>query len=126
MVTVREARTEADISGIRRLVLEYAQSLGIDLSFQGFEEELAGLPDPCAGPRGCLPLARLAAAKPARRPARPSSRAAYRTGSSCGRTSRSLPPAARLPTLSVAPQTDRDKRGAEQLQRPAGLGDRIG
>jgi ribosomal protein S18 acetylase RimI-like enzyme len=57
MVTVREARTAADVDGIRQLFTEYAQSLGVDLSFQDFDEELAGLPGAYAGPAGCLLLA---------------------------------------------------------------------
>lgn len=41
----------------RSIFLEYAESLGIDLDFQGFDDELAGLPGDYAAPRGLLMLA---------------------------------------------------------------------
>lgn len=56
-VTIRDAETAADIELTRTLFLEYAQALGFSLCFQGFDEELAGLPGKYARPHGRLLLA---------------------------------------------------------------------
>jgi len=42
---------------VRRLFREYAAEAGLDLSFQGFAEELAGLPGRYASPGGSILLA---------------------------------------------------------------------
>ncbi len=57
MVIIRLADGPADIATARELFLEYAASLGFDLSFQDFEHELAGLPGDYAAPGGCILLA---------------------------------------------------------------------
>ncbi|MFN4102814.1 MAG: GNAT family N-acetyltransferase [Tepidimonas sp.] len=47
----------APLEHIRTLFLEYQDDIGIDLCFQGFADELAGLPGAYAPPLGALVLA---------------------------------------------------------------------
>jgi putative acetyltransferase len=56
---IDRAEGPADVAAARTLMREYGDFLGIDLSFQGFEEELAGLPGKYAPPSGALLLALL-------------------------------------------------------------------
>lgn len=49
MLKIAEAATEEDIESAKTLFVEYADSLGFDLSFQGFDEELKNL----RGDYGC-------------------------------------------------------------------------
>ncbi len=48
---------EADVAEVQRLFREYAAWVGVDLSFQGFERELAELPGEYIAPGGVLLLA---------------------------------------------------------------------
>jgi ribosomal protein S18 acetylase RimI-like enzyme len=63
-IDIVEAQTPFHIAQVRELFSEYARSLDVDLCFQGFEEELAGLPGPYASPAGLL-LVAFAHGKPA-------------------------------------------------------------
>ena len=55
---IRPARSAEDIATAARLFRAYADGLGVDLCFQGFDAELAGLPGAYAPPGGALLLAR--------------------------------------------------------------------
>jgi putative acetyltransferase len=60
MIRLLPATAPSEIQEARRLIREYGdyqESLGIDLAFQGFEEELAALPGRYAPPDGALLLA---------------------------------------------------------------------
>ena len=58
MLRILNVETGKDIETVTNLFQEYADSLGFDLCFQNFEQELAGLPGDYAPPEGCLLLAK--------------------------------------------------------------------
>jgi len=55
--TIRQAASATDFALARALIQEYADSLNVDLCFQDFAGELAGLPGAYAPPHGRLLLA---------------------------------------------------------------------
>ena len=57
-IVIAPADDDRMIHEVRALFEAYAQSLGVDLGFQGFAEELDGLPGAYAPPLGRLLLAR--------------------------------------------------------------------
>jgi ribosomal protein S18 acetylase RimI-like enzyme len=56
MISIRPA-TASDLPVVRTLFTEYAASLGVDLAFQSFDAELAGLPGDYVPPAGRLLIA---------------------------------------------------------------------
>lgn len=57
MLLVMQAQSADEIEIVRSLMREYQQRLGVDLSFQGFDNELDALPGSYAPPTGRLLLA---------------------------------------------------------------------
>lgn len=56
--TIKPARTAEDIEDVAKLFRAYVEWIGLDLAFQGFAEELAGLPGKYKPPEGQLLIAR--------------------------------------------------------------------
>jgi hypothetical protein len=63
-VRIRQASAAGEIDTARGLFEEYAAALEIDLGYQGFVDELAGLPGCYAPPRGRLLVAWWAMRRP--------------------------------------------------------------
>ena len=57
MIRIIHAETEDHYQRAGELFQQYADSLGFDLEFQGFSQELAMLPGEYAPPKGCILLA---------------------------------------------------------------------
>ncbi len=112
---IEKVRGPADVAAARALMREYAQFLGEDLSFQGFEEELASLPGKYIPPSGALLLAWVP------REASPAGRAKPGGSRRPGRGGSSLVPAGCVAMRKLSPRICEMKR---LFVRPAyrGLG----
>lgn len=58
MVHLIKASTEFEYNEAKKLFIEYSELIGIDLSFQNFEEELKHIQQEYGAPEGCLLLAK--------------------------------------------------------------------
>jgi len=58
MLEILKADSGENLEQAKMLFVEYADSLGFNLDFQNFEEELASLPGDYAQPSGCLLIAK--------------------------------------------------------------------
>ncbi|MCJ1440791.1 MAG: hypothetical protein MMC23_001277 [Stictis urceolatum] len=63
-VEIHQATSPSDIAAIRALFTAYTDSLGLDLAFQSYAEELASLPGKYAPPTGALLIARSTSSAP--------------------------------------------------------------
>jgi putative acetyltransferase len=58
-LSIERITSVAELPTIRAMFEEYADSMGLDLTFQNFSAELANLPGKYAPPSGCILLARV-------------------------------------------------------------------
>ena len=58
-IGIEASNDSTDMEPVRDIFRDYAAELGVDLCFQDFESELAGLPGDYAAPRGTLLTARV-------------------------------------------------------------------
>ena len=59
---ITEATTETEIAQAKALIIEYAEALGIDLSFPAFDGEIASFPGAYSSPNGVVLLASIVVA----------------------------------------------------------------
>ncbi len=58
MVNLVEVKEKGEMAEVRDIFIEYREDLGIELSFQDFQEELDSLPGEYSPPDGTIILAR--------------------------------------------------------------------